>query len=262
MAQVFVPTWNSEKTLTKCLHSIRESFPDADITLIDNYSTDKTIEIAKEFNVKVRAFAGNLGQVRQAMCKVAAGEWFIMIDSDVYISKSWFAHFVTQRVELLLIDDRVGAVQGLNIPMYEPHRSWFILQQKRRKFPERNEVRLLTSNVLLRRDAVKGFKCSLPLAEDYMLGKYIEKRGYNWYVTDKATAEHDNPNLTRHQKSAGAGIAITSRLDLKKLAFGIFHLYSGLRKTPKPLKVFYVKMSLNWLMGAINSRKYLRLQEA
>lgn len=262
--QVFVPTWNNERTLARCLQSIRNSIPDGEITLIDRYSSDRTNDIAKEFNANIRCFAGNRGRKRQLMCELATQDWFVMVDSDIYLDEFWFKNIIEVRNKILLVDDRVGAIQGLNLPMYEPYRSWCILQQRRKKFPDKNAGGLNTGNILLSTDVIKDFKCSLPATEDYMMGKHIESKGYNWYVTDKAIAIHDNPDLDRHHREAGAALVNTGRLPLWKLPVRIIELgirvFLELINTPKPWRVFAAKTYLNHFIGAINSRKYLKAE--
>tara|TARA_E500000178_G_C16867237_1_gene682565 strand:+ start:276 stop:983 length:708 start_codon:yes stop_codon:yes gene_type:complete len=49
---VIVPTYNESKIIKDVLHEIKKYFNDAEILVIDGYSTDNTISIAKDENVR------------------------------------------------------------------------------------------------------------------------------------------------------------------------------------------------------------------
>ena len=53
---IILPTYNNERTIEECLESIfMQKFPskEFEVLFIDGGSNDKTIEIAKKFNVKI-----------------------------------------------------------------------------------------------------------------------------------------------------------------------------------------------------------------
>ena len=45
---VFVPAWNEEENLPAVLDGLHEQMPDADVLVVDDGSTDRTAEIARE----------------------------------------------------------------------------------------------------------------------------------------------------------------------------------------------------------------------
>ena len=54
LVSVTIPTFNSEKTLEKTLEKVKtQTYENIEIIIIDSYSNDKTLEIAKKFNAKV-----------------------------------------------------------------------------------------------------------------------------------------------------------------------------------------------------------------
>lgn len=76
-----IHTYNSEKYLRKCLSSV--SWCD-EIVIIDMYSTDKTLEIAKEFGAKIYMHE-NIGYADPARAfglSKCSHEWILAIDSD------------------------------------------------------------------------------------------------------------------------------------------------------------------------------------
>ncbi|MFH7873662.1 MAG: glycosyltransferase, partial [Candidatus Aenigmatarchaeota archaeon] len=47
LVSIIIPTYNSEKTLAKCLESIKnQSYKNIEIIVVDRFSKDKTAEIA------------------------------------------------------------------------------------------------------------------------------------------------------------------------------------------------------------------------
>jgi glycosyltransferase involved in cell wall biosynthesis len=77
---VIVPTFNEEKYIQDCLHSI--SFANQ-IIVIDSFSTDQTVTIAKKFNCEIvqRNFDNFSNQKNEAI-KHANCDWILFIDAD------------------------------------------------------------------------------------------------------------------------------------------------------------------------------------
>lgn len=77
---VVLITFNSEKTLAKTLEAVKWA---DEIVLVDSGSTDKTLEIARQFNVRViyRAFDG-YGSQKNFATKQACNDWILSLDDD------------------------------------------------------------------------------------------------------------------------------------------------------------------------------------
>ena len=96
---IVIPTRNSEKTLERCLLSIVEqNYPKKKVKLmiIDAFSSDKTVKIAKGFGAEVwvnQRITGEAGKAVGAM--IANGEIVAFIDSDnVLTSKDWLMKMI------------------------------------------------------------------------------------------------------------------------------------------------------------------------
>jgi FkbM family methyltransferase len=73
---------NEESFLAQCLKSIRELAHQ--IVVVDTGSTDRTVEIAREFGAEVHSFAwsDDFSAARNAALEHATGDWVLMLDAD------------------------------------------------------------------------------------------------------------------------------------------------------------------------------------
>jgi len=89
---VVIPTFNHAQYLSRALKSVvNQSYSNWEIIVIDNNSTDNTLEIIKEFdnkNIKYISInnKGIIAKSRNAGIKIARGDWIAFLDSDDY----WF----------------------------------------------------------------------------------------------------------------------------------------------------------------------------
>ena len=58
---VFIPAWNEEANLPAVLDSLRAELPDADVLVVDDGSTDRTVDVAHEHGAAVHSLGTNLG---------------------------------------------------------------------------------------------------------------------------------------------------------------------------------------------------------
>ena len=85
---VIVPTFNSEATIEKTINSILDQdYPNLEILIIDNHSTDKTKEIIDSFEDKRVSFylinnKGLPANSRNQGIDLAQGEYIAFCDSD------------------------------------------------------------------------------------------------------------------------------------------------------------------------------------
>ncbi len=82
LVSVNIPTYNSERTLERCLGAVRgQSFRDFEIIVIDAYSKDRTREIAESHGAAVISTRGLLAQ-RKLGIEKSKGEFILLLDSD------------------------------------------------------------------------------------------------------------------------------------------------------------------------------------
>lgn len=90
---VIVPVFNEEKYLKNCLESlVNQDEKASEIIVVDNNCTDKTIEIAKKFNVKIiKEEKQGMIQARNAGFNTAQYEIIGRIDADTILPHDWIS---------------------------------------------------------------------------------------------------------------------------------------------------------------------------
>jgi hypothetical protein len=58
---VFIPAWNEEESLPAVLDELRRELPEAEVLVVDDGSTDRTAEVAREHGAEVLSFGENRG---------------------------------------------------------------------------------------------------------------------------------------------------------------------------------------------------------
>lgn len=264
--EVFIPTWNSARTLDECLQSIKDTVTNAKIFLVDRFSTDETVDIAKKFGAEVHSADLNLGQARTLMCELARNEWFLMVDSDVYLGKDWFKNIVQQRDELEKSKCKVGAVQStvrarhqvLEDDLLATHNAFVSWKETpRMAYPIKNPQRMLTCAVLLRKEACEGFHSNANAYEDYELAKHIQRKGFDVYAIE-GDAEHDlvvtREGIKKRCRCSGAAMHKHGEvLFVRLLASAI---YVPVFKAPWKCKLLVFSMYWNYLIGWVRQEKY------
>src|SRR5579862_3720199 len=90
MISAVILTKNEEKNIEACLDSV--SWCDEKI-VIDDHSTDKTVDLAKKKDAKVyiRTMYNNFSDQRNYGLEKAKGDWILFIDADERVSSAlWY----------------------------------------------------------------------------------------------------------------------------------------------------------------------------
>ncbi len=87
---VIITTKNEEANIKNCLKSIRnQTYPKdkIEIIVVDNNSTDRTKEIAKEYTEKVYNYGPERSAQRNFGVKQAGGKYILYLDADMILSE-------------------------------------------------------------------------------------------------------------------------------------------------------------------------------
>src|ERR1035437_5008129 len=107
---VIIPAYNEEKYLNKTLEAIlAQDYPDFEVIVVDNASTEKTAEIAKSFtNIKVvYESRGGTMLACESGLQEAKGEIIVRMDADCVPHTDWLSKGDTH-----FLDKKVVAVSG------------------------------------------------------------------------------------------------------------------------------------------------------
>lgn len=88
---IVIAVYNGEKTIRNCLESIFDiDYKNYEVILVNDNSSDRTLEIAKEFPCKIMDLDRNYGPcvARNEGVKQANGEIILFIDSDIVVKKN------------------------------------------------------------------------------------------------------------------------------------------------------------------------------
>ena len=87
MVSVVVTTKNEEKNIENCLQSIKnQTFKNIELIVVDNFSEDKTVELAEKYDAKVYFKGNERSAQRNYGAKVAHGKYLIYLDADMILS--------------------------------------------------------------------------------------------------------------------------------------------------------------------------------
>lgn len=96
---VIIPNWNGESLLPACLGSLRrQSFQDFEVILVDNGSTDRSVDVARAHipEIRVIRFPENRGfsAAVNAGIRQARGREIALLNSDVKAAPEWLEALV------------------------------------------------------------------------------------------------------------------------------------------------------------------------
>lgn len=130
LVSINIPTYNSEKTLKKTLESVRKQiYKNIEIILIDSYSKDRTVEIAKKFNCRIIMCEEGLLGARALGVEKSKGEFILMLDSDQILEKTSIERAVKLmgKYDMLWLYERTYKPSSILEKLYDADR---ILVQK------------------------------------------------------------------------------------------------------------------------------------
>ncbi len=84
LVTILMPAYNEEQSIGKTVLKVKELYPDFEVLVIDDGSTDNTMQVAMDAGANVWPHPyniGNGGAIKSGL-RVAKGEWVIMMDAD------------------------------------------------------------------------------------------------------------------------------------------------------------------------------------
>lgn len=111
MISVIVPVYNSEKYINRCVDSIiSQSYSEWELFLIDDGSTDKSLQIIREYAKRDKRINAihqtnqGAGAARNKGLNFVSGDYVVFVDSDDYIDKEYFTLLSRHTEDVVFID--------------------------------------------------------------------------------------------------------------------------------------------------------------
>ena len=182
--------------MDECLKAICElNYPKdlLEVIVVDGCSTDRTLEIAGKYSVKVISAPLNAPAAYNYALKIVESEIIGFIDADAKVEKEWLNKLVTY-----LDDPKVAGVSG-GIETWNKENVWarsigYDLENRYARL-KKSVVRIATMNLLMKKSVIEevgGFDEHLPSQYDTDLGFRITSKGYKLLFDPNAKCYHFN----------------------------------------------------------------------
>lgn len=204
MISIIIPTYNAEKTIAQTSeYLLKQNYPknQYEIIVVDDESTDDTIEIVKKFK-KVKIFkqthkgpasARNLG------AKHSKGNIFLFTDQDCIPDKNWIKYMVEpfKNPEIVGVQ---GTYKTLNKESLIARFAGYEIEQRHERMKKQKYIDFIGTfsaayrkNIFLK---LGGFDTCFKTAsgEDPELSFKISKAGYKMVFQPKAIVHHRHPD--------------------------------------------------------------------
>ncbi len=182
---VVILTKNSAKTLEHVLRSVFNDIPVNRLIIVDAGSTDRTLEIAREYKAEIVIEKGNLALARYKGALHVKTDWFCFIDSDIRIISPWYGNL--ERWKRL---SRVAWIQGLTLEHSNILNSYAF--SKTMRYAKYGCIAL--SNSLLKRDVVidceDWLRKDIQVGEDAVLHEFVRSQNLKILVDTSALCLH------------------------------------------------------------------------
>lgn len=107
LISVIVTTKNEEKNIKKCLSSItKQTYKNYEIIVVDNYSSDRTVEISKKYTPFIFIKGPERSSQRNYGASKAKGEYVCFIDADMQLAND----ILSSCVEVVNKDTHIGSI--------------------------------------------------------------------------------------------------------------------------------------------------------
>lgn len=199
---VLIPCYNQEQHIKNTVKAIlNQSYPPDEIIIVDDCSTDRSVEIIKKLPVKFFIHEINKGPsaTRNTALMKSSGDVVIYVDADAYADKSMIASIL--EAYKIIPNDNLAGVSGRGIEVninniYDRWRSVHAKQDFGIKlrdnvpFPHGLCMSFYRNKLLL----VGGFDTYFRInaGEDYDIGLRLKKAGYWLRYTPKAIVYHQH----------------------------------------------------------------------
>ncbi|CAN5363913.1 glycosyltransferase family 2 protein [soil metagenome] len=180
---IVIPVYNEEMQIANCLRTVgKQKQRPFEVIVVDNNSTDRTVQIAKRFAFVKVITAKRQGVVyaRDRGFNAAKGDIIGRIDADTRLPIDW-----TRQVASIFADKSIDAASGAmhyyDVPLAKTFSNVDLLFRRRAARLMGDEVFLQGANMAVRKRAwlaCRGHMCRQPgLHEDFDLAIHLAQAG-------------------------------------------------------------------------------------
>lgn len=232
---IVIPTFNEVQDIENCVETLeRQTFDDFEIIVVDDGSTDGTIDLLKKLKKSfknLRFIKRNhlgAGAARNAGAKISKGEILVFVDADMTFEKYFLQNLTAPIIEGIVKgtfskEEYVGNWDNVWAKCWNINENWESKHRHPKNYPDRQPVfRAILKNEF---DRVGGF---IPggYDDDWSLSK---KLGYEAVNASAAIFYHKNPaTLTEVYKQA-------KWVGKRKYKFGILGYIVGIVRVFFPI---------------------------
>jgi rhamnosyltransferase len=204
---IVIPTLNAEKYLELLLTSLMQVIDVSNIFIIDSSSEDRTIAIAKDYNIKkyvIKRSEFNHGKTRNLSLQICDSDFIVFMTQDALPANEYF---LSSLIEPFCSDPFVAATYSRQLPRKEAQ----VLEQLDRtiKYPNNDIVQsqetlielgsrayfLSNSSAAYRKcilQGLGGFSESEIMGEDAIFAQKAIVNGYKIIYTSKSEVYHSH----------------------------------------------------------------------
>lgn len=203
LISIIIPAYNVEKTIDKTIEALlKQNYPkkDYEIIIVDDGSTDKTVEVISKFPVKlVKLKHKGPANARNIGAKKSRGGILLFTDADCVPDKNWIKNMVEPFKDQGIVGAS-GTYKTLNSEKLMARFVGYEIEQRHQKMERQRFIDFIgTFSAGYRRDIFlkfKGFDTNFKISsgEDPELSYRISKEGLKMVFQKNAIVKHPHPN--------------------------------------------------------------------
>ncbi len=198
---VVIPEKNESRYIRKCIDSVikqREIIPEIEILVIDNGSTDNTIEILRNYGEKIVYYVcpdRTVSEMRNFGANMSSGEWLAFIDGDIEVDKYWISY-----VEKVLREIKKNGCELKNVvtgaTCMVPENNTWVERVWHTQLTARDKERykyINSGNMIVHRhlfELIGGFDSGYRTGEDVKFCRDAKAKGGKIFKDDRIRAVH------------------------------------------------------------------------
>ncbi|MBI2011685.1 glycosyltransferase [Candidatus Daviesbacteria bacterium] len=180
---IIIPTKNEEKNIVRLLKSIDPKL--AEVILVDNFSTDKTVKLATPYLNKLFLAGPERSAQRNFGAKKASGDYLLFLDADMALSKNLIEKCLNATSE----KKTIWAIKEKSIG-----RSFWgkALALERNCYIDQDYI--IAARFFSKKDFLKigGYDPNLPAGEDWDLTQRFINKGYRIQIINTPIIHHES----------------------------------------------------------------------